>query len=224
MILSNILYRTFFIKAMQYGSAFTVDVDGEEYIVTARHLLDLSQKQIQLQLFHSEQWHTLNATVIGHGRGEIDISVLKVSQRLSHEDMTINLTIAEMCLGQDIYFLGFPYKMWSNVGSLLGGMPCAFAKKGTVSAFQLNDPQILHIDAFNNEGFSGGPLFFCPHGQLDKVHVVGVVSKFKIEQETVIDENGDKTNMSVPYNTGFMVAYGTKYILSIIESYRQLPK
>lgn len=35
MILTNILYRTFFIKAAQYGTAFTVDVEGVEYLVAA---------------------------------------------------------------------------------------------------------------------------------------------------------------------------------------------
>jgi hypothetical protein len=127
-------------------------------------------------------------------------------------------TIAGLVLGQDVYFLGFPYKMWCNVGNLLGGAPCAYVKKGTVSAYQLHDPQVMHIDAINNEGFSGGPLFFYSHENTQEVRIAGVVSKFRIEYEQVIDAQGEPTAMTVPYNTGFLVAYGAKHILSIIEA------
>ena len=30
----------------------------------------------------------------------------------------------------------------------------------------------------------------------------------------------EKTGMTVPYNTGFLVAYGAKYILSLIKAHR----
>lgn len=220
MVPSDILYRTFFIKAEEYGTAFTVDVDGHEYLVTAKHLLDQSKDPITLQLFHSEKWHTLSASVVGHGRGEVDISVLKLQSRLTHQEFVVNPTIAGIVLSQDVYFVGFPYKMWSNVGSLMGGMPCAFAKKGTLSSFQLDNPQILYVDAINNEGFSGGPLCFYPPGQARELRVAGVVSKFRVEYEHVLDAKGEKTGMRVPYNTGFLVAYGAKYILSLIQAHR----
>ncbi|MEB2026433.1 hypothetical protein VDR74_16140, partial [Xanthomonas campestris pv. campestris] len=77
------------------------------------------------------------------------------------------------------------------------------------------------VNAINNEGFSGGPLFFYPAGKPEEVRVAGVVSKFRVEYENVIDENGEPTGMTVPYNTGFLIAYGSKYILSIIATYRK---
>lgn len=218
MVLSNILLRTFFIKAEQYGSAFTVDVDGQEYLVTARHLLDTTRTDLSLRIFLHEQWQELPAKVVGHGKGEIDISVLKLADRMTPVGFEVNPTIAGLALGQDAYFLGFPYKMWGNVGSFLGGMPCAFAKKGTISSYGLDDPQILYVDAINNEGFSGGPLIFYPQGQPTEVRIAGVVSKYRVEYESVVDSNGNSTNMSVAYNTGFLVAYGSKYILSIINA------
>lgn len=218
MVPSNILFRTFFVKAEQYGTAFTLEIGGEEFLVTARHLLDESKADTQIQIFHSERWHTLPARVVGHGKGEIDISVLKLQQRLSRAELAVNPTIAGLALGQDVYFLGFPYKLWSNVGDLLGGMPCAYAKKGTVSAYQMHDPQVMHIDAINNEGFSGGPLFFYSHQNPEELRVAGVVSKFRIEHEHVLDASGEQTPMTVPYNTGFLVAYGSKHILGIIEA------
>ncbi|MCI4569495.1 serine protease [Lysobacter sp. CFH 32150] len=220
MVPSNILYRTFFIKAEEYGTAFTVDVEGQEYLVTARHLLDQTKNQLSIQLFQNERWRTVSALVVGHARGEVDISVLQLQERLTHPEFLVNPTIAGIVLGQDVHFVGFPYKMWSNVGALMGGLPCAYVKKGTVSAFQNSDPQILHIDAINNEGFSGGPLFFYPPGQPREIRIAGVVSKFKVEYEDVLDAKWEANGMKVPYNTGFLVAYGSKYILSLIAAHR----
>jgi hypothetical protein len=56
MILSNIIYRTFFIKAEQYGTAFTLHVDGVEYVITARHLLDQTKQTFDLRLFFLRYW------------------------------------------------------------------------------------------------------------------------------------------------------------------------
>lgn len=221
MVPSNILFRTFFIKAEEYGTGFTLDVDGEEFLVTARHLLDESKANTEIQLFHSKRWHTMPARVVGHGKGEVDISVLKLSKRCSQAELTVTPTIAGLVLGQDVHFLGFPYKMWSDVGNLLDGMPCAYAKRGTVSAYQLDSPQIIHIDAINNEGFSGGPLFFYSPQDPKELRVAGVVSKFRVEYEHVLDAKGEKTEMTVAYNTGFLVAYGVKHVLAIIEAGRR---
>lgn len=216
MILTNILYRTFFIKAAQYGTAFTLDVEGVEYLVTAKHLLDASVRQFELQIFHDKKWLRGPATVVGHGKGEIDIAVLRVDSPLTPSGFDVITSMGEIALGQDVFFLGFPYKMWGDVGSFMGGLPCPFAKKGALSSVSFETPQVLYVDAINNEGFSGGPLFFYPMGKPNELRIAGVVSKFRIEQEAVLDEHGVPTKMTVPYNTGFLVAYGIKHALELI--------
>ena len=47
-----------------------------------------------------------------------------------------------------------------------------------------------------------------------------MVSKFRIEYERVLDLDGEPSGMTVAYNTGFLVAYGPRHILSIIEAGR----
>jgi hypothetical protein len=70
-------------------------------------------------------------------------------------------SIGGFVLGQDMFFVGYPFKMWADGGPMMCGRPLPFVKKGTLSAFEtLSDPKILWIDAINNEGFSGGPLVF----------------------------------------------------------------
>ncbi|WP_156339498.1 hypothetical protein [Pseudomonas nunensis] len=83
MILTNILYRTFFIKAEQYGTTFTIEVDGSEYLVTAQHLLNSDDSEPVLRIFRNDKWLEVKTKLVGHGRGEIDISVLQLRTRLT---------------------------------------------------------------------------------------------------------------------------------------------
>lgn len=218
MILTNILYRTFFIKAEQYGTAFTIEVDGAEYLVTARHLLNSNESEPVIRIFRENTWLEIKTKLVGHGRGEIDISILQLSTRLTDVEFVVTPSMGEITLGQDVYFLGFPYKMWGDVGSFMDGLPCPFAKKGTLSSISVTKPQVMYVDAINNEGFSGGPLFFYPAGKPNELRIAGVVSKFRVEHEAVLDEEGNPTQMTVPYNTGFLVAYSIHHALEIIRT------
>jgi S1-C subfamily serine protease len=217
MVLFNILYRTFFIRSDQYGTAFTLDVGDNEYLITADHLLPPKVSEVELQIFHDKRWLSGKAQVIGRGQDEIDIAVLRVNARLTPPGLPVTPSIGDLALGQDMFFLGFPFKAWGDVGSFLAGLPLPFAKKGTLSSLSIGTPQTLHIDAINNQGFSGGPLFFYPHTNPNELRIAGVVSKFRIEYEKVLDEDGMPTKMSIPYNTGLMVAYGIKHVLEIIR-------
>lgn len=217
MILTNILYRTFFIKAEQYGTAFTIEVEGAEYLVTARHLLISNDSEPVIRIFRDNAWLDIQTKVVGHGRGEVDISVLQLSFRLTDMEFTVTPSIGEIVLGQDVYFLGYPYKMWGDIGGIMDGLPCPFAKKGTLSSISITKPQVIYVDAINNEGFSGGPLFFYPAGKPNELRIAGVVSKFRVEYESVLDEEGNPTLMTVPYNTGFLVAYSINHVLDIIH-------
>jgi S1-C subfamily serine protease len=217
MILSNVIFRTFFIKAEMYGTAFALDIGESEYLITARHLLDKSKNSFVLKLFMKEKWLDIPATVVGHGRGDVDISVLKLPNTLAGPKIPVKSTTEGLVLGQDVYFLGFPYKMWGHGGDATRGRPLPFAKKGIVSSIDFANGQ-LYIDAFNNEGFSGGPLFFYPLGKnFQEVIIAGVVSKFRTEYEPVLNSELEKTDMTIPYNTGFLIAHKIEHALNIIS-------
>lgn len=217
MVPTNVLYRTFFIRAAQYGTAFVLEVDGEQYLITAKHLLDETSDQFELQILYDKKWLRGNAKVVGRGRGEIDIAVLQVASRLTAPGFDVTPSIGHLMLGQDVYFLGFPFKMWADFGELMAGLPGPFVKKGTLSSITFGHPQVLFVDAINNEGFSGGPLYFFLNGNTNEPRIAGVVSKYRIEHEAVIDGDGNATKMTVPYNTGFLVAYDIKHALELIK-------
>lgn len=202
-------------RGERYGTAFSLDVDGRQYLISARHVVgDLADSTLKLHI--NKHWIDVPTTVVGVGRGEIDITVLAPLKRLS-EDIELEPSLALM-LGQDVYFAGYPLKMHANAGELMYGRPLPFVKKGTLSAgWDPDDPvKRLYVDAINNEGFSGAPLVFQEHAT-GKLKVAAVVSKYKTEDEPVIGKDGEETGMTVKYNTGFLIAYSIKHALDLIK-------
>ena len=83
-----------------------------------------------------------------------------------------------MCphLGQEVYFLGYPYGLYTTFGDQ-GGV--ALIKHACISARVAcsaiypdgdKDTMLILLDGLNNPGFSGGPIvapdIFCPHIQI----------------------------------------------------------
>ncbi len=54
MITANVYNRVFFIKAADYGTAFSIDHGGRQYLVTAKHLVN-AEKQEAIKFFFSER-------------------------------------------------------------------------------------------------------------------------------------------------------------------------
>jgi hypothetical protein len=85
MITFNVLDRIFFIRGAEYGTAFTLDRDGRQYLVTARHLLGTDAGRSAIEVFHDDQWKSLPVRVVGFGVGEVDVAVLAPAVRLSED-------------------------------------------------------------------------------------------------------------------------------------------
>jgi hypothetical protein len=217
MITANVYNRVFFIKAEDYGTAFAIDHGGKQYLVTAKHLVN-TEKQETIKFFFNRKWVDIAAELIGLGGGETDIAVFCVNALLCTKDFSLEPSSKDIVISQDVFFVGYPYKMWTDAGEALNGRPCPFVKKGLLSSSFVGDDGVprLYIDALNNPGFSGGPIVFQPPGRTD-FKIAGVVSKFKIEFEKVIDPMGDHTEMTVAYNTGFLVGYDISKAIEIIE-------
>jgi hypothetical protein len=224
MILSNILYRTLFIKSSDYGTAFTIPVGTKEYLVTAKHLVDVVDGKVTLQIFKDKAWHEFTLCVVGCGKNEVDIGVMEFADVPDGREPNVRPMMDGVAIGQDVYFTGFPYKMHVDIENLMGGLPLSFAKKGMLSAMSARQGEVhtLYVDAISNEGFSGGPLFFyhAVGKELPELRIAGVVSKFRTEYETVLDDKGEPTDMTVAYNTGFLIAYGIQHALDLIERHQ----
>lgn len=220
MVTTNILNRTLFIRAADYGSAFVIDIDGNEFIVTAKHLLPEGGPLTSIQIRRNSTWTTYPAQEVGRASGEIDIAVLKINNRLVNGFLPAPADMGGLSLGQDVIFVGFPYKLEGDIGFLEDGRPLGYVKKGTISGLDSPSHPALVLDAINNEGFSGGPVVFSLiGGPANELKIAAVVSKYRTAQQSVISAEGLETGDTISYNTGFLYAYNIRHAVDLIRTY-----
>ena len=230
MITFNILERTFLIKTenekgeTEYGTCFTIDVDNRQYIITAKHLVSwLGETGILNVIKNKGQLQPLPVKLVGHGRGEIDISVMAP---LFQSSVTFPLSIGVegMYIGQDVYFLGFPYNMSNQFVEINNSRKYPIVKKAIISMANEENDSIL-LDGYNNPGFSGGPVFSILRNKKNSkedftskdllIRIIGVVSGFRYEKKPVY-KNGKRTGYYYEDNSGFVRAFCIKHAQDMI--------
>ena len=216
-ITTNILQRTFRLRHNnQTGTCFTIDVDNRQYIVTARHLVETISDNGNLELLHDNVWKVLPVRVVGHGTGDIDISVVSADLRLSPTH-PLPATTAGIILAQDAYFLGFPYGLANDAGELNRNFPLPLVKKGIVSAVGSRDDNTVILDGHNNFGFSGGPVVCHIADRNNELTVIGVVSGYRSDSMSVL-HNGKETELTYQYNTGLVIVYKINLAIELINA------
>ena len=204
----NVMYRTFLIKwGASTGTAFTIDHEGKQYLVTARHVVEGIQSGNSIQIRHEKQWKDLPVTVVGIGKGkDLDVAVLACSTPLS-PTFPLVASGANLIYGQSVLFLGYPFGLeLEGEISLNRGIPAPYVKAGIVSAMPEGDVTKLYLDAHNNEGFSGGPVVFDPQGHpRNDWRVAGVISSYLTLKKT-------------SENTGIAVAIGIRHVVELIDA------
>lgn len=83
MITFNVFDRVFFVRGLVYGTAFTIDVDQRQYLVSARHVLGGQAEISSLNIFFRNTWMPVPVEFVGSGRGEVDITILSPKVRMS---------------------------------------------------------------------------------------------------------------------------------------------
>jgi S1-C subfamily serine protease len=219
-ITSNVICRVFRVRySGSEGTAFAVDVDARQYLVTARHVVAQAVGAFSLDVFTARGWQNRAARLVGHATGEPDISVLALDSLLTPGTLPMEATSDSIVFGQDAYFLGFPYGWVGSLAIGKEGFPLPFVKRATVSHF---DKTLFLLDGHNNPGFSGGPVVFTERGKLD-FRVAAVVSGYRAAGQPVLvggvparDAGGQ--SIQVMANTGFIESWGIKHAVDIIKS------
>lgn len=218
MVTANILQRVFLVKyGNATGTCFTLEVDGRQYIITAAHVVEGIQRQDTINLQYKNTWKNLSTTLVWSGAPDSDIAVLAIPFQLSH-DLPVTPTTNGIFLSQDVFFLGFPYGLFTDIKEAGNGWPIPFVKKGIVSAFRHSEKKVtdLYIDGHNNSGFSGGPVVFSDPGSRD-IKVAGVISGYESTQEPIYDA-GITTELRWLYNTGIIIVYDIAHAVEGIRT------
>ena len=214
---ANILTRVLHLKVGdKIGTAFTVEVDGKQYLITAKHLT--GERGIDEIEIWRQGWRRIRVDVVGIGKEREDIIVL-AADRMSTQTLPVEVGSEDIIVGQNVRFLGFPLGIAQDYMVERGGMRLPLVKGGILSGMKIEKKMSwLLVDGHNNGGFSGGPVVFRPLGNREGVwKIAGVISGYQIESMEVRDEMGQKIG-SAKGNSGILVATGIEIALKLIES------
>ena len=226
MITTNVLQRTFRVRRERYtGTAFAIDVEGKQYLVTARHLVEGFSSRDTLQIFHEKKWKYIPIGLVGLGEGEVDVAVFACSLQLAPLHV-LEPSTQGLVLGQTVYFLGFPFGWDGGAEEINRDFPLPFVKSGVFSAMTFQDPRKMFIDGHNNTGFSGGPVVFYEHEDRKKdLRVAGVVASYPTPLEPVVNKGGEPIlnpdDEPIAYareNPGITVAFNIRHATDLIEA------
>lgn len=222
MITSNVFQRTFFIKfENSTGTGFTIDVDNKQYLVTARHVCAGIRDGDNIGVFHDGLWKNVPVRIVGLGAENIidaDVAVLAPHKQIS-PSFSMPPTSDGVVLGQDVFFLGFPFGLHTS-SDLNNGYPLPLVKGALVSgSFGGNGNQdAFLLDGHNNPGFSGGPVVFRPANKVgEELRVMAIVSAYKTENIEVKFQ-GQPTGLTNSANTGIVVCPSIKQVTDMVAS------
>ena len=75
MITNNVIQRVFYLKyGGSTGTCFTVDIDGKQYFITAKHVIDGLPDNGNIELLHDKKWNQYKIRLVGHS-STADVSV-----------------------------------------------------------------------------------------------------------------------------------------------------
>jgi len=198
------------------GSGFVVDLDERQYLITAKHLVTTRVTR-QIQILANGEWTTLRVRPIFPANPQVDIVALAPDKPIARR-MTIVAGSDGLAIGQDVYFLGFPYGLATQLEQpVTRHLP--FVKKAILSAVddRRDSGGVLYLDGHNNPGFSGGPVIFANYTQQDRLQIAGVVSAYRNQRTEVFEEivpvpssptdsQEERTIRFVRENSGIVVA------------------
>jgi S1-C subfamily serine protease len=212
---ANILSRVVYLRnGSTYGSGFLIDYKDQQYLITARHIVEgLDIHNPKVRFYRSADWHDMQSELILPKNKNIDIAILDIHQKASKQPI-IDLTGATPTIGGQVYFLGFPYGLHSlyNNGEYL-----PLVKVGVFSGLDNRDQNevVYFIDGFVNPGFSGGPCVYIDNSE-HKWHIFAVVQGFRNESiKTKFKGRDVDTGLLV--NSGILLAYPITDALAAID-------
>lgn len=220
MVTANVFRRTFHIMCgSNVGTAFTIDYGGRQYLVTALHIYPNANGTLSIMIRRHDQWVSVQVRVVGRGAPntmEEDVLVLALDHQIS-PSFPLPPTPAGIVWGQEVYFLGFPYGLYTSKAPN-DGYPLPLVKGGLMSGTTGGSPEAFLLDGHNNPGFSGGPAVFRPvNSPNGEFQVFGIVSAYRTEHIDVYSQTGP-TGLVTPMNTGIVICPSIEFAVELIEA------
>jgi len=144
-----------------FGSAFTIEIEDQQYIITARHIANNINEKDKISIYYNSKWQEINVTSLLFDDPNFDVLVLLPNTQVTPKT-NVKFSMGGLILSQDVYFLGFPHGLAGDIGDLDYDYPLPFIKKGICSLIDFSEKDFVKIwiDGLSNPGFSGGPIVF----------------------------------------------------------------
>jgi hypothetical protein len=192
-------------------TAFYMPWKGKTFLVTAKHFTSKASGKLQLRM--DEQWLDLPDSVKSCSQPNVDIAAIDITGKKDFvfKDIVVPAySTAEIAIGDERYFLGFPYEMKWTVSFLETPnekLTFPLLKKAVISGALLENERKgigFYLDGHNNPGFSGGP---CLKRLIDGTwKLFAVVSSYVPQQNMLYDKDGN-AKMIISENSGIFVAH-----------------
>ncbi len=203
----------------QRATTFLIDKDSINYFVTAKHALQNPKygQKLTIEIYQDSVWKTLTGNVYFNQLNDVDIALIE-PEGLDFVESGISLKEIRTIIGDEGYFLGFPYGLSSmDKENINAGFPFPLVKKAVFSGTTTNNGiQTFFLDGHNNPGFSGGPVLFkdrFKNGD-NKYHLIAIISAYINQENELITPFG---KLKYKENSGIIIAIGKKQIDEIIE-------
>jgi hypothetical protein len=245
-VTTNVITHVLYIKAgTETGTAFTMEVDRREYLITAKHVVAALKPKDDIEIYREAHWLPVPVKVF-RCDAPIDVAVLIAPEQLTYA-LSLAPNSADVLLGQDVYFAGYPFGLSARGEQIMGKYPIAMVKKGIVSLLgRENGADLILLDGYNNPGFSGGPIVYRLAGKPGMpFFLAGVISGFRpdyvhvttpvklkpgedisrVEPWRLItlpdgqQSRLEDTNEIVPLNTGIVVGYAIDQVVAFIRKH-----
>ena len=156
------LRQTFQIRTtVGTGTAFTVEVDDRQYIVTASHVIGAVVPSVVDIQSSVAGWRSVPVSEVALVKPPTDVAVLATNFMLGARSR-VPVGVGTIGFGQPVRFLGFPFGLDFTPVPGVRTEPLPFIKAGILSGLRPVPGQTglleLYVDAAGNPGFSGGPL------------------------------------------------------------------
>ena len=221
----ELLRQTFQIRTPAgVGTAFTVEVNERQYIVTAQHMVgSVVPKVIEMQLSASG-WRTVPVSVVALVEPPVDVAVLATNFLLGSRSR-VPIGVGTVGFGQPVRFLGYPFGLDFTPVPGVRTAPLPFIKAGILSALRPIPTEAgllaLYVDAAGNPGFSGGPLvlprFPTREGETITWSIAGVVTSGVTHSVPLKDATGTVVGY-VDADAGILRATSIDVVRRLIEA------
>ena len=172
-------------KISEHGTCFSIREKGEEYLVTAAHIVHGyppgSRLEIGCETKGGMPTESVRPKLIRINEKH-DIAVFEAPECVRYPKLPLKASLGGMGLGQKVMWMGFP--LGYDGGLMLGESGGRVGLIGSGTLASLNVPSSLQgkregfvVEGVINPGYSGGPVVLYPGEQRSKgIQVVGVVS------------------------------------------------